>query len=138
LKKGDVINDAYDDDEVITIALQNRVTATLSSEEFFLRTHYIYVALPSYQKISVGGGQEINSQLDTYRRSQLGQLPAGPPYCRTGFTKPVQLFCDWGRQIKPIFVIYGDTLRFCIYIRKRNNNVHKMSKQHTVILKIKH
>jgi hypothetical protein len=40
LKKGDVIYDA-DDDVVRTCASQNRVTATLSTEEFFLRTQYL-------------------------------------------------------------------------------------------------
>jgi hypothetical protein len=35
LKKGDVDNDAYDDAEVRTSASQNRVTASVSSEEFF-------------------------------------------------------------------------------------------------------
>jgi hypothetical protein len=39
LKKGDVVDDA--DDEVRTSASQNRVTATLSTEEFFLRTQYL-------------------------------------------------------------------------------------------------
>jgi hypothetical protein len=41
LKKGDVEGDAYDDDEVRTSASQNCVTATLSTEEFFLRTQYL-------------------------------------------------------------------------------------------------
>jgi hypothetical protein len=40
LKKGDVVDDA-DDDEVRTSAPQNRLTATLCTEEFFLRTQYI-------------------------------------------------------------------------------------------------
>jgi hypothetical protein len=38
LKKRDVENDANDDDEVRTNASQNQATATLSTEEFFLRT----------------------------------------------------------------------------------------------------
>jgi hypothetical protein len=42
IKKGDFINDVDDDDDVMrTRALQNRATATLCTEEFFLRTQYI-------------------------------------------------------------------------------------------------
>jgi hypothetical protein len=43
LKKGDVIDDADDDDELRTSASQNHVTATLFTDELFLRTQYIYV-----------------------------------------------------------------------------------------------
>jgi hypothetical protein len=46
LKKGNVVSDADDDDEVRTSALQNRVTATVCTEEVFLRTQYIYIAFP--------------------------------------------------------------------------------------------
>jgi hypothetical protein len=41
LRKGDVDDDADDDDEVRTSASQNHVTATPSTEEFFLRTQYL-------------------------------------------------------------------------------------------------
>ncbi len=41
MKKGDVVNDADDDDEVRTSASQNPVIALLSNEEFFLRIQYI-------------------------------------------------------------------------------------------------
>jgi hypothetical protein len=40
LKKGDVDDDADDDDEVRTSVSQNHVTATLKTKEFFLRTQY--------------------------------------------------------------------------------------------------
>jgi hypothetical protein len=40
LKKGDVIYDA-DDDKVRSSVSQNCVTATLNTEEFFLRTQYL-------------------------------------------------------------------------------------------------
>jgi hypothetical protein len=40
MKKGDVVV-AGDDDDVRTIASQNHGTATLCTEEFFLRTQYI-------------------------------------------------------------------------------------------------
>ncbi len=41
MKKVDVIADADDDDEVRTSVLQNYGTATLSYEEFFLRTQFL-------------------------------------------------------------------------------------------------
>jgi hypothetical protein len=41
LKKGDVDDDVDDDDEVRTSAPQNRAAATLSTEEFFVRTQYL-------------------------------------------------------------------------------------------------
>jgi hypothetical protein len=40
-KKGDVITDVDDGDELKTSASQNCATATLCTEEFFLRTQYI-------------------------------------------------------------------------------------------------
>ncbi len=47
LKKRDVVvvADDDDDDEVTTSVPRNRVTATLSSEELFLRTQYIHSSL---------------------------------------------------------------------------------------------
>jgi hypothetical protein len=53
LKKGDVDKDA--DDEVRTSASQNHATATLSTEEFFLRIQYIFIAFP-HVSIELGGG----------------------------------------------------------------------------------
>jgi hypothetical protein len=41
MKNGDIDDVADDDDEVRTSATQNRVTATLSTEEFFLRIQYL-------------------------------------------------------------------------------------------------
>jgi hypothetical protein len=41
LKKGDVVNDADDDDGVRTSASQSIATEILSTEEFFLRTLYL-------------------------------------------------------------------------------------------------
>jgi hypothetical protein len=40
LKKGDIDDDANDDDEVRTSTSQSHATETLSTEEFFLRTQY--------------------------------------------------------------------------------------------------
>ncbi len=60
LKKGDVIVDAdADDDEVRTSALQNRVTATLCTEEFFLST--LYTKLSPHISREMWGGR--NRQL---------------------------------------------------------------------------
>jgi hypothetical protein len=68
LKKGDVNNDADDDDEVRTSGLQNCVTVTLSTKAFLLRSALI--ALLSYQQRGVGGwgaggGQEMDDQHNT-------------------------------------------------------------------------
>jgi hypothetical protein len=41
MKKRDVVVIADDDDNVLTSASQNRVTATLRTEELFLRTRFI-------------------------------------------------------------------------------------------------
>jgi hypothetical protein len=35
--------------------------------------------------------------------SWVFQLPATPPYWKTGLTKSIQLFCGWRRRIKLIF-----------------------------------
>ncbi len=54
LKKGDVDDDADDDDEVRTSASENCATAVLSTEEFFLRTQcFISPLIPAE---SCGGG----------------------------------------------------------------------------------
>jgi hypothetical protein len=90
LKKGCVDDDTDDDDEVRSHALQNRATATLSTEEFFLST--VFIALPSYQQKGVqgGGGQEIDSHAILIAGPQLGSLlPVRPPYRKTGFTKSI-------------------------------------------------
>jgi hypothetical protein len=52
LKKGDVNNDA-NDDEMRTSVSQNRGIATPSNEEFFLRTQYL--RLPSHISREAGG-----------------------------------------------------------------------------------
>jgi hypothetical protein len=58
-------SDDVDDEVSTTVLSQNHATATLSTEESFLRTQYL--SLPSCQQ-----GQEIDGQRNTYRRSQLG------------------------------------------------------------------
>ncbi len=65
MDKGDVVIDADDDDdEVRTSASQGHATATLCIEEFFLRTQYIFVALPSCQQRDVGGGAGTATHID--------------------------------------------------------------------------
>jgi hypothetical protein len=62
LKKGDVDDDSDDENEVRTTVPQNCVTATLSTEEYFFRTQYLYISvsvfiyLPSYEQRGAGGG----------------------------------------------------------------------------------
>jgi hypothetical protein len=48
-----------DDDEVRTSVSQNHATVTLCTEEFFLGTQYICIALPLYQQSGVEGGSMI-------------------------------------------------------------------------------
>jgi hypothetical protein len=69
------------DDEVrTTVPSQNHATATLSTEESFLRT--LYLELSPHISREVWGGQEIDGQHDTNRQSQLdSQLPARTLYC---------------------------------------------------------
>ncbi len=45
-------------------------TASLCTEEFFLRSQYMHMALSSYQQGGVGG-QDLDGQCDTYRWSWL-------------------------------------------------------------------
>ncbi len=60
MKKGDIIVVADDDDdEVRSSVLKNQVTATLCTEELFLRTQYMYIVLASYYKRSVGGAGRL-------------------------------------------------------------------------------
>ncbi len=71
MKKEDVIIKA-NDDEVRTCASQNYATTTLCTEEFFLRTSYILVYIFPHISREVCGGQDIDSQSDTYRPPWLG------------------------------------------------------------------
>jgi hypothetical protein len=73
--KVDLVDDGDDDEVRTTVPSQNPATATLRTEEFFLRTQFFFIALP-YISIEVWAGGAGN------RRSYLGsQLPARPPYC---------------------------------------------------------
>ncbi len=66
MRKRDVISIADgDDDEVRTSMSQNQVTATLRTEELFLRTQYIYLS-PHISQVKMLGGGGIDSQHDTW------------------------------------------------------------------------
>jgi hypothetical protein len=54
----DVVDVADADDEVRTSTSQYCVRATLCTEEFFFKSQFKYVTLPSYQQIGVGGGRK--------------------------------------------------------------------------------
>jgi hypothetical protein len=108
LKKGDVVSDADENDDVRTSASQKRVTAImfmfwrlqtmeiigLESKKF---TDDIQTPTPWLFESS----PKIAGTL--YRQSQLTFSFQPNLHCRTGFTKPIQLFCNQGKGIKPIF-----------------------------------
>ncbi len=71
MKKGDICDDA-DDDKVRTRTSQNHATALVCTEEFFLRTQYICIALPLNQQRYGRAGYTVDSQLDLNRQFQLG------------------------------------------------------------------
>ncbi len=50
---------------------QNRATATMNTEEFFLKTQYFYLSCHISREVRGGGEQEIGSQRSAYRWSQL-------------------------------------------------------------------
>jgi hypothetical protein len=62
LKKGDVIVVADDDYEVRTSVSQNRVTATLCTEELLLRTQYMLVS-PHFSQVKIWGNRRSTPQL---------------------------------------------------------------------------
>jgi hypothetical protein len=81
LKRGDDVDDVYDEVRT-TVPSHNHATEILSTEEPFLHTRIYSSPLISALRC----GQEMDSQDNTYRWSQLGfQLPARPPNNKTGF-----------------------------------------------------
>jgi hypothetical protein len=84
LKKGDVNNDADDDDdEIRTSALQSCVTVTRSTKAFLLRTQYLQLSSHISREVwgAGGPGETGNGRptqyLEKKKWSQLGsQLPA--------------------------------------------------------------
>jgi hypothetical protein len=81
------------------------VTNPCNSKTEYRRTfclNSVFIVLPLYQPVRSGRGQEMDSQHDTYRLSQLDlQLLTGPTCNEVG----LQLFCVWGRLIKPILYL---------------------------------
>ncbi len=43
-----------------------QVTVTLCTEELFLSTQYIHIALSASQRVNMGGGEDMDSQHDTF------------------------------------------------------------------------
>jgi hypothetical protein len=92
LKRWDV------EDEVKTTVL-SQIHATV-----FIHSSHLITA----SEVQGGGGtgNTVDGQLDTYRRSQLdSQILAKPTYNEQG----LQLFCNWGRQIKLISAFAGNS-----------------------------
>jgi hypothetical protein len=89
MKKVDVIADADDDDEVRTSGLQNYATATLSYEEFFLRTQYLYLS----PLISNTTYIDNPGWVSTLSQTSMLQNRVYKTYITL-----IQLFCDWGRR----------------------------------------
>ncbi len=72
MKKGDDVADDDDDDAERTNMSQGQVTASLCTEELFLRIQYLYIALSTYQTgKNPGGGRKWTVNMT--RRS----VPAG-------------------------------------------------------------
>jgi hypothetical protein len=80
-KKGDDDNDEVDDVVRTTTLSQNRATATLSTEESFLRTQF-FILLPSYQQRGVGRGTGYK-----WSMRYLQMIPAGFSLPRQTFTQ---------------------------------------------------
>jgi hypothetical protein len=59
MKKGDIDDDADDDDEVrTTVSSQSCATATLSTEELFLRTQYLLYNSRHISAVRCGGNRK--------------------------------------------------------------------------------
>jgi hypothetical protein len=83
-KKGDDVAIDEDDDAVRTSVSQDQVIAPLCTKELFLCS--VFTALPTYQKLNHEGGEDLDSQYDTFSRpSWVSHFPAGPHYSLQGF-----------------------------------------------------
>jgi hypothetical protein len=93
LKKGEVDDNADDDNEVRFTVSQKCATATLSTEEYFLLTQYFDISPHMSREVRGVGqvGQTVNAIL-ICRQSLGSQLPARPPYCKTGFINQYNYF----------------------------------------------
>jgi hypothetical protein len=89
MKKGADVADDEDDDAVRTSVSQDRVTATLYTEELFLRMQYKHVycvALFTYHTGQNVGGGNTESQHETfYSPRWVSHLPTGPSCDLQGF-----------------------------------------------------
>jgi hypothetical protein len=82
---------------------QNHATATLSTEEPFVRLGIYCSSLISASEML--RGQEIDCQRETYRQSELDFSSQPDLHSTKQGLQSQQLFCDWGRQIKADFCI---------------------------------
>ncbi len=84
-KKGDEVAD--DDDVVRTSVTQDRVTATLGTEESFLSTQYIYCSSPHIsERSTMRGGEDTDSHCDTFSGPSWVSHPLiGPHFSLQGF-----------------------------------------------------
>jgi hypothetical protein len=64
LKKGDVDDDSDDENEVRTTVPQKRATATLSTEEYFFSTQYLYIS--PHMSREVRGVGQVGSDGQSY------------------------------------------------------------------------
>jgi hypothetical protein len=62
----------------------------ISTDQFLGQV--LYVALFSYQQRGVWEARKYTLKGTDIEVPAGFPLPAGPPYCRTGFTNPIQLF----------------------------------------------
>ncbi len=63
MKKGEDVPDSEDNDTMRTSVSQDRVTATLCTEELFLSTQYMCIALSAHRQVKcVGGGYGQSTQ----------------------------------------------------------------------------
>jgi hypothetical protein len=76
MKKGEDVADYEDDDVVRTSVSQDQVTVTLCTEEWFLRTQYMSIALSTHQIGQNMGGGTILGTIQTVNKAHLA-IPAG-------------------------------------------------------------
>jgi hypothetical protein len=85
------------------------MTAALFTEELFHRTQCIKLSRHLCREVFLGeGGGWAGNRLSQRHISTVlagFQLPARPPYYRTGFTKPIQLFFALGKMDQAFFYL---------------------------------
>jgi hypothetical protein len=106
MEKGDDVADDDDGDALRTNVSQDQVTVTLCTEEFFLMTRFIQL-FPHIRQVIMLGGRiwMVNTtHLVVPTGFYTSQLVFHGIYRVSSSAVFIQLFCDWGRQIKPIFL----------------------------------